>query len=72
MHQSLGLGQQLDGVRAMTTLTPLKEKEIVLLADTVSVELATAIFRVLQCIVEDLNVVSFNLGHGAAAAGVHF
>ena len=61
VHQSLGLGRKLDGVRVMTTITPLKEKEIVLFADSVSTELSTAIFRVLQCIVEDLNVVSFNL-----------
>jgi hypothetical protein len=60
-HQSLGLGRELDGVRVMTTITPLKEKEVVLYADTVNDSLATAIFRVLQCMVEDLNVVSFNL-----------
>ncbi len=61
IHESLGLGRALDGVRAMATLTPLKEKEIVLFADSVTDQLATSIFRVLQCIVEDLNVVSFNL-----------
>ena len=60
-HQSLGLGREIDGVRAITTVTPLKEKEIYLLADQVSDRLATAVFRVLQCMVEDLNVVSFNL-----------
>lgn len=61
VHASLGLAQQLDGVRVMTTITPLKEKEIMLLADRADASLATAIFRVLQCMVEDLNVVSFNL-----------
>lgn len=61
VHETLGLGQRLGDVRVMVTITPLKEKEIVLLANSVSDGLATAIFRVLQCIVEDLNVVSFNL-----------
>ena len=61
VHESLGLGREIDGVRVMATITPLKEKEIVLLADSVNEKLATAVFRVLQCIVEDLNVVSFNL-----------
>jgi len=60
-HQSLGLGRDLGGVRVMASLTPLKEKEIVLLTDRMSDDLAVAIFRVLQCMVESLNVVSFNL-----------
>jgi hypothetical protein len=60
-HQTLGLGWEMGGVRTMASLTPLKEKEIVLYADNVGDELASAIFKVLQCMVEALNVVSFNL-----------
>jgi len=61
VHQALGLGAQQGEVRVMANLTPLKEKELVLTAPSVSDELAHVMYQTLRCLVEQLNVVSFNL-----------
>jgi hypothetical protein len=61
VHAALGLTWTNDGVRALASLTPIKEKEIVLLADQSDDALASAIHRVLRTYVSDLGVVSFNL-----------
>ncbi|HEU5424060.1 MAG TPA: hypothetical protein VFU72_11005 [Nitrolancea sp.] len=60
-HQALGLGARLGQVRVMASLTPLKEKEVVLLAPRVDDQLARVVHDTLQCMVDQLNVVSFNL-----------
>lgn len=60
-HQSLGLGVQQNDIRVIANLTPLKEKEIMLLTPTLSDDLSRTIYQTLRCMVENLNVVSFNL-----------
>jgi hypothetical protein len=60
-HHALGLGAEIGDVKVMASLTPLKEKEVVLLAPRVDDQLARVIHGTLQCMVENLNVVSFNL-----------
>jgi hypothetical protein len=61
VHEALGLGTDVGNVRVMANLTPLKEKEIVLNARQVDDELADVIYRVLRCLIEELNTSSFNL-----------
>jgi hypothetical protein len=61
VHEALGIGRQYGNIQVMANLTPLKEKEIVLVADRVDRELSTMIYRVLRCLIEDLNTSSFNL-----------
>lgn len=61
VHEALGLGRTFGNVQVMANLTPLKEKEIVLTAKSVDGELADMIYRVLRCLIEDLNTSSFNL-----------
>lgn len=61
VHRALGIGAEIDGVRVMANLTPLKEKELVLTAPSLDDDLARVIYRVLRILVEQLNVVSFNL-----------
>jgi hypothetical protein len=61
VHEALGLGTEIDGVRVMANLTPLKEKEIVLTAPAVDQKLASVVYKVLRVLVEDLSVSSFNL-----------
>jgi hypothetical protein len=61
VHEELGIGRQIGDVRVMANLTPLKEKEIVLTANQVNGELSSMIYRVLRCLIEDLNTSSFNL-----------
>ncbi len=61
VHEALGLGRALNGVRVYANLTPLKEKETVLLAPAFDDELAQMMGRVVRCLVDELNVTSFNL-----------
>ncbi len=61
VHEALGLARQVDEVRVMASLVPLKEKELVLFAPSFGPGLGRAIYQVLRCLVDDLNVVSFNL-----------
>ncbi len=61
VHERLGLGRSVNGVRVYASLTPLKEKETVLLAGAFDEELARIMNRVVRCLVDDLNVTSFNL-----------
>ncbi len=61
VHEELGLGRQIGNVKVMANLTPLKEKEIVLIGNQVDAELSDMIYQVLRCLIEDLNTASFNL-----------
>jgi hypothetical protein len=61
VHEALGLARQLGDVRVMASLVPLKEKELVLFAPSLGPELGRAVACVLRCLVDELNVVSFNL-----------
>ncbi|MBX6341013.1 MAG: hypothetical protein IRY97_01035 [Thermomicrobiaceae bacterium] len=61
VHEALGLGIERGDVRVMANVTPLKEKELVLYAPTVSDDLARMTYHALRCLVERLNVTSFNL-----------
>ena len=59
-HEALGLAFE-DGVRVITTLTPIKEKETLLLCDGLNAELKEGIYRALCCFTDALGVVSFNV-----------
>jgi hypothetical protein len=61
VHEALGLGREVNGVRVMANITPLKEKETILTAPSVTEDLSSVIYDVLRCMVEDLNVSSFNM-----------
>lgn len=61
VHQSLGLGAAVGPIRVMASLVPLKEKEVILTAPVVDDDLARTASRALRCLVERLNMVSFNL-----------
>lgn len=61
LHAALGLGRQIGQIQVMASIVPLKEKEIVLYAPELNRDLGHMIYRTLRCLVDDLNVVSFNL-----------
>lgn len=60
VHASLGLGAEREGVRAFASLTPKKEKEIVLLSDAADEHLFGEIHRILAAYLA-LGVDSFNV-----------
>jgi hypothetical protein len=61
VHDVLGLYASRDGVRLFASLTPIKEKEVWLLADRVGPDLGDGLYRVLRCWTEQLGVTSFNV-----------
>ncbi len=60
-HAAVGLAVDRDPIRLLVSLTPIKEKEVWLLADAVGPALGDAIYRVLDCYVNQLGVTCFNV-----------
>ena len=60
-HESLGLAFDVDGTRVLAYLTPIKDKEVLLLSEALDESLKRAIYKVLDCYVRGLEVSSFNL-----------
>lgn len=69
VHEALGIGRRVGDIQVMANLTPLKEKEIVLVANQVDDALSSMIYQVLRCLIEDLNSSSFNLAIWEAPLG---
>jgi galactose-1-phosphate uridylyltransferase len=61
VHRDLGLAFCDGKVRGLAYLTPVKEKEVLLLADAINDDLKEQIFRALCHFTQRLNVLSFNL-----------
>jgi len=61
VHRALGLGVDYRNVRILAYLTPIKDKEVILLAPRVDDDMKYAIYKVLRCLVDELGVRSFNL-----------
>ena len=61
VHYALGLGLEWHGCRVMLHLTPVKEKEALIVGRALDRDFARAIHDVLSCYVDQLGVVSFNL-----------
>jgi len=61
VHQALGLALENDGVRVLSYLAPIKEREIILIAPRVDDGLKQAVYKVLRCLVDSMGVKSFNL-----------
>lgn len=62
IHGCLGIAHQVGEVSVMASLTPLKEKECILIASTLGEALGSAIFDVLRVYRDYLGVRSFNVG----------
>ncbi|MFN0071076.1 MAG: hypothetical protein ACKVVP_06255 [Chloroflexota bacterium] len=60
-HRSLGLTIERGAATVLASLTPIKEKEVWILADQYTDALAGVIYGVLECLTRRLGVVSFNL-----------
>jgi hypothetical protein len=60
-HADLGLGFEREGVQVIAYLTPVKERETLLLADSLSPALKRALYDTLACFRDQLGVQSFNV-----------
>lgn len=61
VHDTLGLSLAWNGVRVLANLTPVKEKEVIILSPGPRGAMPGAIYRVLDCFTSRLGVSSFNL-----------
>jgi hypothetical protein len=61
VHESLGIGRTIDGVRVMANLTPRKEKECIVFGERMDDTFIRVLYQALNCLTDELNVVSFNL-----------
>jgi hypothetical protein len=61
VHRMVGCGFEIEGIRIMATLAPIKEKEIVLLSPEFNLSLKERIYEVLSCLRDSFQVLSFNL-----------
>ena len=62
VHRALGLAVEIGGVSVIAHLTPLKEKEVLLLGAGLDAPGAEALFRTLRLFRDSLGVRSFNVG----------
>jgi hypothetical protein len=60
-HRALGLVRDFGDACIVSSLTPIKEKEVLLIAPEITADLREAIWHVLDCFVHHLGVTSFNL-----------
>jgi hypothetical protein len=60
-HADLGLGFTADGVRVLSYLTPVKERETLLMASALTDNLKRALYRALACFRDQMGVQSFNV-----------
>ncbi len=61
VHEAIGLGVQGDSVRIMAYLTPVKEKEIMVLSGSYDTLFKDWIYHSLSCFRDSMNVTNFNL-----------
>jgi len=62
VHHSLGCAVEKDGVEILAHLTPFRDNEVVLIAESLNLSLKERIYEVLACLRDRLGVTSFNLG----------
>ena len=60
-HRMVGCGFEIEGIRIMAHLTPIKEREIFILAPEFSPPLRERVFEMLYCLRDSFHVLSFNL-----------
>lgn len=60
IHDALGLALERDGVKILANLTPVKEKEVVILGQALDRPLKQAVYQVLDCFIKKLGVTAFN------------
>ena len=60
-HEMVGAGFESNGVRVLANLAPVKEHEVILMADEMSDELKDSVYETLTCFRDRLDVTSFNM-----------
>ena len=61
VHESLGCGVGKDGTKVFAYITPVKDKEVIIIGDSLSQSFEETVYDVLACFRDQLGVTSFNL-----------
>lgn len=61
IHESLGLAFSDKNAKIIASLTPIKEKEAIIVSENIDKNLKEAVYKVLRCFRDELGVRSFNL-----------
>lgn len=61
VHHDLGLAWEDSGIRGLAYLTPIKEKEVLLIGSSLDGDMARAVYRTLDSMVGRMGVQSFNV-----------
>jgi len=61
VHAALGCAATLEGAALLASLTPAKEREVMIIAPTIEEGLGEALYAALACFRDRLSVVSFNV-----------
>jgi hypothetical protein len=61
VHHSLGCALEKEGIKVIAYLTPVKEKEVLLIAREYDLSLKERIYEVLACFRDQMHVLAFNL-----------
>jgi len=61
VHDSLGLSLEAGGTRVLSYLSPIKDREVLLISSAIDDSLKGAVYQVLDCYVRDMGVRSFNV-----------
>jgi len=61
VHYSLGCAMEKEGTRIIAYLTPVKDKEVLIMARGSDLSLKERVYEVLACLRDRMNVIAFNL-----------
>jgi hypothetical protein len=61
VHKTFGLTFKYKGVKILSSLTPIKEKEIIIIGKHINMSLKEAFYKTLKSLRDDLGVKSFNV-----------
>jgi hypothetical protein len=62
IHKKLGLGLKKGNARVFVNITPLKEKETIIIVPKLDLKAKKLLYRVVRCFIDKLDVDSFNVG----------
>jgi hypothetical protein len=62
VHEALGCARTVQGTRILACLTPVKSREIMIMASDFGLSFQKRVFEALACYRDQMGVVSFNLG----------
>jgi len=61
VHRQMGLGLEVEGTRIIAYLTPIKEKEVMIVSKDLDQSFKKRLYEVLKCFIHEMGVESYNV-----------